>query len=412
MTDVRAVLGLRRTDEEPLSPAFRRFTLSQMVTQFGTGLAMPFVPIYITTQLNLGVGSLAGYYAVSAATTLVAALLGGRLTDSVGARTNLLAAAVVLTAANVWLAMLTGIGGLLVNAALTGLGGGLYFSALMPMVLTMVRSDQHRRAFALRYLTMNLGLGAGAVVGTAVLANWDGPLAFRTLFLLKALTFVQFGLVVYGLTGPPPAPREKHERRGGYRTLLASRPVLLILAVQALLVTFCFVQLDTSIPVVVHDFMGLDLGVVGALAVVNTVAVVLLQMPALTLFKRVSDAGTLVYAAATWVIAFSIGAVATTMDGVGAAGLLLAFGVVFAFAETAYATAFHPLLAKVVPPDLIGRVNGLSSVVWNVGTVAGPLLVLGGAATFGALVAWSILIAFGVLAACLTLWLRSMLSTP
>ncbi|GAB3865036.1 hypothetical protein GCM10029963_76430 [Micromonospora andamanensis] len=76
MTDVRAVLGLRRTDEEPLSPAFRRFTLSQMVTQFGTGLAMPFVPIYITTQLNLGVGSLAGYYAVSAATTLVAALLG------------------------------------------------------------------------------------------------------------------------------------------------------------------------------------------------------------------------------------------------------------------------------------------------------------------------------------------------
>ncbi|GHJ53034.1 hypothetical protein Nm8I071_23410 [Nonomuraea sp. TT08I-71] len=407
VTDVRAALGLRRTDEEPLPPTFRRFTLAQMLTQFGTGLTMPFIPIYITTHLQLGIGSLGSYYAATAATTLIAALFGGRLADSVGPKVTLLSAAVALAAANLWLALLNGFGGLLVNGALVGLGSGLYFSALMPMILRLVAEAQRRRAFALRYLTMNVGLGSGTVVGAVVVASWDGPMAFRAMFLLKALTFVQFGRVVYGLTELPPAPRKEQEKQGGYRALLTSGPVLLVLAVQALLVTFCFIQLDTSIPVVVHDFMGLDLWLVGLLAVVNTVAVVLLQMPALTLFRRISDAGTLAYAASAWVVAFAIGALATFVDGLGSAALLLVFSVVFAFAETAYATAFHPLLAKVVPSDLIGRVNGLSSVVWNTGTVVGPLLVLGGAAKFGAVTAWLILAAAGVLAVQLTLLLRS-----
>jgi MFS family permease len=404
---MRTVIGLRRADEEPLPAVFRRFNGSLFVAHVGTGLVMPFIPIYVTTHLGLGVGALGPFFAVTAGSTLLAALVGGRLIDSLGSRVVLVAASVLLAVANLWFAVLTDLGSLLAVAVLTGLGGGPMFAALVPMVLALVPEAQHRRAFGLRYLAVNAGVGLGTAIGTVTLGWSGGQGTFRLLFLLKALTFVQFALLMRRMDPVRPTIRSATGGDRGFRALLSSRPVLLLLAVQALLVTFCFVQFSASIPVVVHDFMGLGIRLVGAIAIVNTVAAVVLQVPVLAVLRRVSDAGALAYAAAGWVFAFGLGLIATVAGERTSVVLLVVFSVVFAGAACAYSAAFSPLLAKVVPAELIGRVSGLSSVVWNVGLVVGPWVVLGGATGFDGYAAWLIMLVASGLAGVLALTLRS-----
>ncbi|MEK8171075.1 MFS transporter [Streptomyces sp. M19] len=152
---------------------------------------------------------------------------------------------------------------------------------------------------------------------------------------------------------------------------------LLILA-QALFAIVGFTQIEATVPLLMHDHMGVTLGWVSVVVAANSFALVVLQPLLQRGLERLSEPTGLALGPVLWVAAFGFGLLAALAgDAAPAAlryGLLIAFAVVFAVGELTYSSAFYPLLLRWAGDAAVGRASALASLAWNLGTASGPPL--------------------------------------
>jgi predicted MFS family arabinose efflux permease len=219
---------------------------------------------------------------------------------------------------------------------------------------------------------MNLGIGLGGLTG-GLIATTDSPGTFTFIFLLDAVTF----LVFVGALALVPDP-ERHARepgdRGGYLAVLRNRVFVAVLALNVLFITAGMAQFET-LPVYAKNEAGVSESGIGLIWFVNTVVIVLAQLPVARALEGKRRMPMLALLGATWALALLLVPVAGgVLDGGAALGLLIVAFVVFAVGECLHGTVQAPLVVDLADTRLLGRYMALSAFSWGVGFTLGPAI--------------------------------------
>ena len=209
-------------------------------------------------------------------------------------------------------------------------------------------------------------------------ADLTSSTSFVLLYVVDGLTFLALipalWLLLPGVqTRPPGVQRSGHgEVRSGYAVVLRDRTFLRIWVLIALLVAAGFSQTLAAFPAFATDRGGISAAALSIAFAINTLIVVVAQLPVLRLMEGHRRTTGIVVACVLWVVAWSGTFFAGQLDGVAAvAGFCLALAV-FGIGETFLAPSQSALVNDLAPDELRGRYNGLYTLAWTTGFLVGP----------------------------------------
>jgi MFS family permease len=345
-----------------------------LMSCIGSGLVLPFTAIYIDTYLGLGPRYVVAFFGVQTAASLIAGLIGGRLVDHYGQRVPGTIGASSIGLGYLGLAVAHTGWHIVASAVVVGLGTGLFYPAFTTAAASLAPDALRRRAFAVRHLVMNAGLGVGA--GLAALAA-GGTGRFRELFGLDAASYLPLMAVLWHAgtsSGSRALAAVGGAGRTGYGAVLRARPVLLLSVTHLLIALVGFAQFGASVPLLMHGPMGESARIVAAVVVVNTAAVTTLQYPLARLYERFAETLTLGLTGLIWMLAYGAGALAALATGSARIALLCTFAVMFAVGEAAYSSSFFALLTRLAPSQTVGRATAVATQAWSLGNIVGPAI--------------------------------------
>jgi predicted MFS family arabinose efflux permease len=221
---------------------------------------------------------------------------------------------------------------------------------------------------------MNLGIGLGALTGGLIAAT-DSPRSFTLLFLLDAATFLVYAGVMLVLVPEPALGGGAHApgTSGSYRDVLRHRAFVAVIGLNALFIFAGFSGFDV-LPVYAKNEAGLTETQIGLLFFVNTVVIVLAQLPLARLARGRRRMPTLGLLGALWATAWVIVPMSGSASPEAAVWLLTAAMIVFALGQCLHGTVQAPLVADLAEPRLLGRYMALSALSWQVGFALGPAI--------------------------------------
>jgi len=366
------VAYLRRIDPR-LPRAVWTTEAGGLVNAFGNGITFPFVVIYLHNVRGFSLGTAGLVLATNGVFSLLASPFAGWLSDRVGGRITL-AGALVLMAVGVgslalahepWQAYL--------SMALVGWGNGSFWPSQSTMLAGLAPRERRHAAYALQRVSRNLGIGLGGLTG-GLIATTANPTSFTVLFIVDAVTFLGFVVVLAFVPDPELPPQEEGARPARYLDVLRDRLLLGIVGLNVLFVSAGYAQMEL-LPVFAKNEAGVTERAIGVIFLVNTLVIVLAQLPvahALEGRRRMPGLAlmTALWASA-WLIVFVCGA---TLESLAAATGFALAGVFFGLGECFQGPTQGALVADLAPARLRGRYMALSTMSWEIGFVIGPAI--------------------------------------
>ncbi len=247
-----------------------------LVNRAGT-LLVPFLTLYLSGRLGLGITGATRIMGAYGAGALVAAIVGGHLADRFG-RKRVMVGSLAAGAVVLWLFPLldtpwTVAAGLFVFA----LVGEMYRPATQAMLADLVEPARRPQAYALLYVAINLGFTIAPIIGGLLAAT-----NFRWLCRVDALTGAAFALIILLFvreTRPVPggaAPEHVGWRRA-VGTIARDRTMLAFCA-STLLLGLAFMQVASTFPLYLQQ-LGIGARSYGRILAVNGAMITFLQLP-------------------------------------------------------------------------------------------------------------------------------------
>ncbi|MEP6802298.1 MAG: MFS transporter [Acidobacteriota bacterium] len=363
---------------------------ASLVNKAGT-MVLPFFVLYLTRDRGFSAAAAGAFVLLYGAGSLVASPVAGRLADLWGPIVIMRAS--LLVSGSLLLAF---------PFARTGVSIGVMTVALSmtaesfrPANLTifgdLVSPEMRKASFAVNRLAVNLGMSIGPALG-GLLAT----LSFRWLFLVDGITSLAAGAILVVSIFPP------HRRTGEAGPVgdaladlahggAAHRDRRLLLFLAAFFpVMFVFFQHISSMPLFLVQNLGLSAAVYGLLFSVNTVMIVLIEVPVNLATADWSYRRTLSLGALLCGIGFGALAFAWNFWSVAATVVIWTFGEMLLFPGMAdYLTAIAPSRRR-------GEYMGLSQMTMGLAFTLGPwggLQLLG---RFGGRALWLAMLACGL----------------
>lgn len=338
-----------------------------LLNAFGNGLVLPFLLIYLHNEQGIGLGVAGLVLATNAGVSLVAGPVAGALVDRVGAKTMLTIALGFLMAGFGGYAFVESpLHGFLASAV-TGIGNGAFWPAQSTLLAGLATRAQRTATFAMQRVVMNLGIGLGGVTGGFVAAE-----SFRALFLLDALTFIGYAAILTLFVHEPASAEPKGERPGSYRTVLRHRVFMALMGLNAVYIGAGIAQIEI-LPAFAKNEAGISERGIGWLFFVNTITIVLLQLPASKLAEGRRRVPLLAAVGAVSALAWLlVPAAGIWLSGAGAFALLALAVSVFAVGEVLHGAAQPALVVDLADRRLLGRYMAISALSWQVGFTVGP----------------------------------------
>lgn len=343
-----------------------------LMNAFGNGLVVPFLLIYLHNERGIGLGVAGLVLATNAGVSLVAGPIAGALVDRVGGKAMLTAALGFLTLGFASYAFVESPWQGFLASAVTGIGNGAFWPAQSTLLAGLTTRAQRSATFGMQRVVMNLGIGLGGVAGGFIASE-----SFRALFLLDALTFVGYAAVLTVFVHEPARHEPRAERprtndTASYRTVFRHKVFMALMVANALYIGAGISQLEI-LPAFAKNEAGVSETGIGWLFFVNTVVVVLLQLPTTRLAegrRRVRFLALVgVASAAAWLLVPASG---LWLSGTGAFVLLAVAVSVFALGECLHGAVQPALVVDLADPRLLGRYMAISALSWQVGFTIGP----------------------------------------
>jgi MFS family permease len=259
-----------------------------------------------------------------------------------------------------------------VVAAVSGVGVGGFWPSQSTLIAGLTPHEQRPAAFAMQRVVMNLGIGLGALVG-GLIASTDSPGTFTALFLLDAATFVVYAAFMLALVPKPALGGGPHApgASGSYRDVLRHRAFVAVIGLNALFIFAGFSGFDV-LPVYAKNEAGITESQIGVLFLVNTLVIVLAQLPIARLARGRRRMPALALLGVLWSAAWLLVPFAGSAASANAMLLLALAMVVFAVGQCLHGAVQAPLVADLAEPRLLGRYMALSALSWQVGFALGP----------------------------------------
>jgi predicted MFS family arabinose efflux permease len=340
------------------------------VNAFGTGVVFPFLVIYLHHVRGISYAAAGVALALGAAVAFMAGLGAGSVVDRVGGRNTLAAGLLMQAAAYALFPLIREPWEAVALLALAGAGTAAFWPGQSTLLARLTRPDQRHTVFALQRVTMNLGMGLGAIVGGLIASTAD-PDTFTFLFLLDAATFLAYAVTLVFVHEPR---SHLHEERaqGSYREVVRNRPFVGLVALNVVFVAFGF-EMFALLPPYAKNVAGVSERWIGMIWLANTVFIVLTQMPASRLLEGRRRMAALALMNVVWACAALIVLAGGLFFTATAAALVFVFAtVVFGVGEVLQGPVQGALVADLSVERLRGRYFALSSMSWSLGSVLGP----------------------------------------
>lgn len=356
-----------------------------LLNRMGT-MALPFLALYLTRAMGFSAARAGEAMLVYGIGSLVAAPLGGHLSDRIGPvkvmRSALLLAGLFMGAipfASSWPAILALI-------ALWSLSAEGFRPASMAILAELAPEDRRKAVFSLNRLAVNLGMSIGPLIGGLLAKH-----SFHALFWADAGTALGSALVlamfVRTEAGGAPGRAPSHPF-----TALSDRRLALFL-VATFPVMVIFLQHASSMPVFLVNHLGFSPAFYGGLFSLNTGMILLLEVRLNLATAHWPDRRTLALGAACCALGFGSLAFAHSASGIAATVVVWTFG------EMILMPAMSDHVAHLAPPDRRGAYMGLYAMVVGGAFALGPWLGLVILGRFGGAALWSAMGLLGLLSA-------------
>jgi len=344
--------------------------LGGLMNAVGNGLVLPFAFIYLHNVRGFSLGLAGLVLGTNAAVSLIAGPLSGPLVDRLGGR-RMLAVALGF--------LMLGFGGYafvespwhgFLASAITGIGNGIFWPAQSTLIAGLTPPERRPAAFAMQRVVMNLGIGIGGLAGGFLAAT-----SFRVLFLADALTFVAYAAVLVAFV-PEPAQiaHRVGEQAGTYRDVLRHRVFMGFMALNAAFITAGIAQIELIAPYGKNE-AGIGERWIGGIFAVNTLVIVLAQLPIARLAEGRRRMVVLALMGVTWAASWLLVPVAGLwLAGFAAFAVIALTAAVFGIGECLHGAVQAPLVADLADHRLLGRYMAMSAFSWQVGFTIGPPL--------------------------------------
>ena len=339
----------------------------------GLSLVLAFMGLYLVTERGVSGLHYGLIYFTANMCQALTSTYAGQLSDRIGRRrlmvSTLLARALVVAGLGAFVLvhapvpLLAAV--IIVSASLRG-----GFEPIASAVVADIATPADRvAAFGLQRIGINAGWAVGPALGGLLASVIDYGLVF---FCAVIPLFVS-ALVTARLTEPPrtAAPSPAASDRISLRAALAdasSRGELLLLLLCALVFSTVHIQLFATLGLYAKSEIGLDESHIGLLYTINGVLVILLQVPAVAIIRRLTPDRALVLGCLIYSTAF------LWIGAAGGAGLLRLAVVTATVGEVILTPAQESTVADLSDPSRLGRAFGLYGTMQMIGVAFAPLL--------------------------------------
>ncbi len=370
------------------------------VNYFGTGLILPFEIIYLHQARGISTPTAGLVLAAVMGTAAVVTPFSGALLDRFRAKPVLITGNLANALGYAGFAFVDRPWQAFFCAAVGGAGFGAANTANQVLSLTLVSAEQRASSIALRRVAGNFGLGSGATVAGFIVASANDLRAYQVLYLFDGATFAAFALVV--LVGIPNtrlanAPSAS-DGRTGFRAVARDRLFLVLIVANIVLVMTGGALFSNILAPFAKAHTPVGPGEIGVVIFINTFFIVVAQIPATRIVKRMRRTHALAATSTLFAIGLLGVLLATfTSSTFAATAVLAGVAIVIAIGECAQFVVLGTIVADLAPPHLLGRYLSLYGLSFTAGVALGPAV--GGAllATSPDAVWWG-----GALAAALT----------
>jgi len=345
------------------------------VNYFGTGLVLPFEIIYLHQARGFPTATAGLVLAAVMGTAAIVTPPSGALLDRFRAKPILITGNLASALGYAGFAFVDRPWQAFVCSAVGGGGFGVANTANQVLSLTLVSAEQRASSIALRRVAGNFGLGSGATVAGFIVAAAHDLRAFQALYLFDGVTFAVFALVVLvGIPNPRLANAASASDRGtGFRVVAHDRLFLILIAANIVLVMTGGALFSNILAPFAKAHTPVGPGEIGVVIFINTFFIVVAQIPATRVVKRMRRTHALAATSALFAIGLLAVLLATLTSSTFTATTVLAgVAIVIALGECAQFIVLGPIVADLAPPHLLGRYMSLYGLSFTAGVALGP----------------------------------------
>ncbi len=342
-----------------------------VINSFGNGVVLPFLVIYLHNVRGFSLGVSGLVVATSAAAQLTAGIAAGPLVDRLGAR-RVLGVGLIMQAVGMglfplvrspWEAFLL--------IAIEGAGSAGFWPSQSTLIAHLTPAERRHAAYAQQRVTMNLGIGIGGLAG-GLIASGTSAMSFTVLFILDAATFLSYVVVLAFIHDDAPHEHHAEAANASYRPVLRDRVFIGLWVLNFLFVTAGY-SLFNLVPPFARDQAHLSEHQIGALFFVNTIVIVIAQLPISRAIEGRRRMRALALMPALWIVCWLLVDLAGwRLEGTAAFVLMGVALAIFGIGECFHGPAHQALVAEVGPPYLRGRYFAVHSLSWGLAGSVGP----------------------------------------
>jgi predicted MFS family arabinose efflux permease len=338
-----------------------------LINRAGT-MALPFLVLYLTQKLGFSttnVGLVMTSYGVGA---LVTAPVAGHLSDRIGPlrvmKMSLFLSGLILLT----FPLIRGFIPILITTICFAITCEAFRPPSMALTSKLVAPDQLSAAFALNRLAINLGMSLGPAVGGLLsmvsfsIIFWvDGATSLlAALFLVVSLKRIN----LQGISAEAGYIGAQNFSAVRRRALSDLHLIYVLLAL--LPVELVFSQQLAAMPLFIVDNLNISVVVFGLLSTINTILIILFEVPLNIAIANWPDRLTLSLGAL--LIGIGFGAMAFTTNILGVAATIF----IWTCGEMILLPASAAYVSKIAPADKHGEYMGLLTMGFSLAFVIGP----------------------------------------
>lgn len=343
--------------------------LGTLLNRAGT-LLLPFLTLYLQHRMGLGIETATRVMGSYGAGALVASMVGGHLADRFG-RKRVMVGSLAGGAGILFVFPLLGSSWMVAVGLFTfAVVGEMYRPATQAMIADSVEPARRPQAYALMYVSVNLGFAIAPIVG-GLLAEAN----FRLLCWVDGLTALGYAVILALLvTESRPERRadgefSPHDRIGTAAAvrILARDGTMLAFCAGTLCVALSFMQIASTFPLYLGQ-LGIDAKQYGRIIAINGLMITFLQLPFTALVERHRRDFALVASGVILGVGFFLNAFARTPLQ------FAAIVVVWTFGEMLHAAFATTIVSELAPIAMRGRYMGLFTMCFSSASMFGAPL--------------------------------------
>ncbi len=356
-------------------------------------MALPFLTLYLTEHLRYSQAQ-AGYvlsiYGIGA---LITSPLAGRLSDHLGPLRIMRLSLILSGALLLFFPLVTNYFALCGLAFLWAMLSEAFRPASMAIISDWVLPEQRKAAFALNRLAINLGMSIGPAA-----AGFIATVSFTAIFVIDGVTSILAGLVLLLSAIRARVPQVAERRAPQTATPARTTDVFtdwrfLYFMLALLPVVIVFFQHNSTLPLFIVRDLHLPESSYGLLFAMNTVLIILLEVPLNTSMAHWSHRNALALSCLFWGVGFGV-----LMFVHSFAGALLSV-TIWTFGEMILFPGAANYVSEIAPSARRGTYMGVYQMSFSSAFILAPWLGTQMLERFGATWLWFATFVLGILSA-------------